>query len=175
MTFIMPTMTHDGTTGHTRQALDNSAVKLFLNDLDVFSYRDLPDWIDDCLAGAAGQIAGSRVRPSRIFGLLASLDSISPTSVARVMNRKREALGDQPYSDRYCRMVAAACRCASQAITYHSNYHPITREAEPEFKTIQPLPYSDDEMRELKRLSLNAPFATLQAYEQELKAKYDLQ
>lgn len=172
--FIMPKLTHDGVKGNTHEALDNSEVKLFLNSLDSFTYRELPSWLDDCLSGAAGQITGSRVRPSRIFGLLSCLDSISPSSVAQVMNRKRLAMGDEPYSDRYCRMIAAACRCGSRAITHHKGYNPPVIQ-EPKLPPVTALPYSEDEMRELKRLSINAPFSDLQAYEAELKAKYNPQ
>lgn len=173
MNFTMPKLTHDGQAGLSRKPLDNRDVQEWLMTREYFTHNNLPEWLDACLTGATGQLTGFRVRPSRILGLLLALDTISPATVAQVMNRKRVALGDRPYTDRYCRMVAAACRCASQAIAYHSRNNPAPIEEAPRFEGVKPLPYSDDEMRELKRLSLHAPFATLQAYEQELKAKYN--
>lgn len=167
----LPKLTHTGSNaGATHSELDNSDVKLFLNELDAMHYSELPSWIDDCFAGAAGQMTGSRIRPSRIFGLVRSLESISSGTVGQAINRKRLSLGDAPYSERYCRMVAQACRCASQAIKHHRNYHSVERE--PELAPVAPLPYSADEMRHLKHLSLNASFSELGAYEAQLKAKY---
>lgn len=166
----LPKLVHDGCSGHTHKPVDNSATKLFLNDLDALCYSELPSWLDDCFAGAAGQLSGSRIRPSRVFGLVRALEVINSDTVAQAINRKRLALGDQPYSERYCRMLAQACRCASQAIQHHKNYHTVEKGAE--LQECAPLPYSEDEMRCIKYLSLNAPFSELVAYESELKAKY---
>lgn len=166
----MPKLTHDGNSGHKHSELENTATKLFLNELNASTYQELPIWVDHCLAGATGQIAGSRVHPARLWGLLRVLDGINSFTVGKVINRKRIAMGDEPYSDRYCRMLASACRCASQAIQHHKLYVPA--EAPAELPAIKQLPYTTSEFYQLKHLSMNASFSEFSAYEAQLKAKY---
>lgn len=172
--FPIPTInkTHDGSE-YDRQPLDNTSVKQFLNEINAFEYNELPRWIDDCFAGACGQLDNTaRIHPARIYGLCRSLDGIDSGSVARAMNRKRLALGDAPYSNRYCQKIAAACRCASQAIEHHKAFYhvePIGKQ----IKEYKPLPYNDDEMKEIKRLSLIS-FKELTEYENGLKQKYGI-
>lgn len=105
---------------------DNTEVKGMLNDMDCFNYNDLPSWMDDCISGATTQVAGTqRFSPANLFNLLRSLDEVSSTTVATALNRKREAMGDAPVSDRYAQYVAKAMRTASQALSHHIN-HVIT-------------------------------------------------
>lgn len=172
MSFKMPAMTAPDRERYTHAAVDNTEVKQFITDLNIIGYENIPAWMDDCCYGATGQLGHSdeRLSPARILGILRCLDSISSKTVGQLLNRKREALGDELYSDRHVRRVAQVVRCASQAITYHKNFQPTTSAVE--IAECKPLPYSDEEMKVIKHLSLNAPFAELKAYEETLKAKY---
>ncbi len=175
MDFIMPSIkvTHSGTEANST-AISNREVRQYLISLGILDYdNDTPGWIDDIISGATSQVGGSaRIGRSRLFHMLLALDEISTATVAQLLNRKRLALGDKPYGDRHCRKVAAALRCASGGISHHKGKYHV--EPEPKIKECQPLPYTEQEMRELKRLSLQGPFSSVAAYEAELKAKYNL-
>lgn len=181
MSFTMPSLkvTHSGTEVDS-SPVNNRAVKQYLTHASNLRYEDLPGWIDDVISGATSQVGGSaRIGRGRLFSMLLALEEITPATVALLLNRKRLALGDKPYGDRHCRKVAAALRCASNGIKHHAQYQREITSTEPEpvptFTSAKPLPYSEEEMRELKRLSLTASFSTIQAYEAELKAKYSPQ
>lgn len=183
MAFIMPAIrvTHSGEEVDS-SPVNNRVVRQYLTTISNLRYEDLPGWVDDVISGATSQVGGSaRIGRGRLFSMLLALEEITPATVAQLMNRKRLALGDAPYGDRHCRKVAAALRCASNGIKHHAQYHQEVAKAEeeietsPTFTSVQPLPYSEAEMRELKRLSLTAPFTSVQAYEAELKAKYSNQ
>lgn len=152
---------------------NNKDVKLFLHELDTFNYFELPRWVDDCFAGACGQIPGNiRFSSIALFNIVHSLDEISTETVLRLLNRRKEALGEPLVTERYSQYIAKAARCASQAIAHHKLYQQPESEA-----TITPsyvLPYTDDEMRVIKYLSLNAPFSELVAYEKILKENYGI-
>lgn len=103
----------------------NNEVRDLLNTLegvyDSKSYAaDIPRWVDDCLAGAAGQVPGTqRVSAYRLFTLLSYLDEISTETVGNMMNRKRIAIEGKGYSRSYIEFMTKALRCASQAIAHH--------------------------------------------------------
>lgn len=177
MAFVMPAIqiTHSGEEVDT-SPVNNRMVRQYLTNISSLRYEDLPGWIDDVISGATSQVGGSaRIGRGRLFSMLLALDEITTATVAQLMNRKRIALGDKPYGARHCRKVAAALRCASNGIKHHQAYHREKPdiEAVPAFHGIKPLPYTSEEIRELKRLSLNSPFSASQAYEAELKAKYN--
>lgn len=172
--FIMPTLTTKEPTIHESAVVDNKEVKQFLNSLDTFNYEDLPSWLDDVISGACGQVAGTqKFSPARLFNIISCLETISAKTIADLLNRKREALGEEKVSERYARYVASAARCASQAVAHHKSFRNVVIE-EPVMKEFKPLPYSSDEMKVIKYLSLNAPFAELVAYEAQLKANYGI-
>lgn len=155
--------------------VDNSECKEFLNNLYAFDYNEVPSWIDDVISGACGQVPGTqKFSPAKLFNILRSLDVITTDSVHKYLNRRAEALGDEECSDRYSRYVTQAVRCGSQAIIHHKAYQPLPEEIKYVPKVVAPLPYTDEEMKVLKRLSLTASFAEVQAYEAELKAKYEI-
>lgn len=152
---------------------DNTEVKAFLIELETMDYRYVPRWMDDCISGAASQVAGTqKFSPANLFNILRTLDIITSESVLNLLNRKREVIGDALVSERYAQYVAKAARCASNAIAHHHNYFEVEvkKETLPEIK---PLPYSDEEMACIRYLSLNAPFAELVAYEKLLKEQYE--
>lgn len=175
MTFIMPkiVITHTGDEIDT-SSVNNREIRNYLSSLNSVELEGMPGWIEDIISGATSQVGGSaRIGRGRLFGMLLALDEITPATVAQLMNRKRQALGEAPYGDRHCRKVAAALRCASNGIKHHRAKYdpkPVSDNA-PSFQP-SPLPYSDDEMRELKRRSISGPFSELQKYESALKAKY---
>ena len=155
--------------------VSNTECKEFLNSLDALSYNEVPSWIDDVISGACGQVPGTqKFSPAKLFNMLRALDVITTDSVHTYLNRRAEALGDTPCSDRYTRYVTQAVRCGSQAITHHKAYQPLPEEPKYVAKAFTPLPYTDEEMGVLKRLSLTASFADVVAYETELKTKYNL-
>lgn len=105
---------------------DNTDIKNMLVEQGFFDYNELPRWMDDCISGATTQVAGTqRYSPANLFNILRTLDELSTETVGSMINRKRIAFGDEPFSDRYVQYVTKAARCASQALSHHVN-HVIT-------------------------------------------------
>lgn len=153
-------------------SLDNTDVKNFLAETQILNYFELPRWLDDCFSGAAGQVAGTqKFSPAQLFNIVRSLDEITTESVLRFLNRKRDVVGDVQISERYAQYVAKAARVASQAIKYHRLYNKVDNT---EIEDVKPLPYSPEEMRVIKYLSLNSPHSELVAYEKLLKEQYGI-
>lgn len=153
---------------------NNINVKLFLNEFDTFDYFELPRWVDDCFSGACGQIAGNiRFSSIALFNIVRTLNEITTETVLRYLNRRKEALGETLVTERYAQYVAKAARCASQAIAHHKLYQQPESETNLTLDEIR-LPYTDEEMRVIKYLSLNAPFSELVAYEKLLKENYGI-
>ena len=153
---------------------NNTNVKTFLTELETMDYRYIPSWMDDCISGAAGQVAGTqKFSPANLFNILRTLDTITTESVLSFLNRKREAMGEAMITERYAQYVAKAARCASNALEHHHNYYEVEAKKDliPEFK---PLPYDEEELRVIKYLSLNAPHSELVAYEELLKSQYGI-
>ncbi|MGL5285905.1 MAG: hypothetical protein ACRC8D_07170 [Aeromonas sp.] len=165
--FTPPALTFTGQE-YNHKPMDNRPTKHFLNSLPIISYGDAPAWIDDCFSGACGQVIGTlRIHPARIFGIVRALDSITTATVSDLMNRKRLALGEPPYGDRWCRMVASACRCASQAIQYHQDFHP----AEPQIETREGPVMTERDRMELRRLSISGTLADVNRYMESIKQR----
>lgn len=150
------------TTTRAVAVLDNTDTKTWL--ADYLSYEELPNWADDVIYGACGQMSGTtRINPTRIFRVLQTLDVISTETVAATMNRKREALGDKPYAKSTIEFYTRVLRCASQAIMHHKDFQVDQGIPSIKVREYQPLPYNSEEMSLIKHLSLKAPYAELKA------------
>lgn len=175
MTFTLPTLDKNDKRG----SFYNGGTRSFLIDNYGWDLDDAPEWVNDCVYGAVGQIGGdSRYSGKKLYTMLLSMTIIDKDTVSDCINRLNRALGEPDYSDSFTYKVMAALRCASKAVQYHKNYHkivPITRDTMIETATWS-LPYNAEEMSTLKsmalRLSKDVSWEEFKAYEDTLKKKY---
>ena len=109
----------------------NKEVREYLSNMhpDVYSLESFDilakSWLDDILAGAGGQMTGTR-NPSayKVFTILSIMESISTITVGNYLNMKRDALDEKLYAKSYIEQWTNCLKCASQAVAYHSRNYP---------------------------------------------------
>lgn len=148
----------------------------YLIGLGGLTYDDLPSDITDLLYGAAGQIDGTRrMSPVFVYSMVMSLPIISTSTVGDWLNRKRELEGEANYSVRYVRKVTAAARCASRAIFHYSKTGgvlEVPQRYQAPLSETPAVPYSDEEKKALRFLSINRSHSEYVNYLNLLKLKY---
>ena len=143
---------------NTPRTLDNEMVKYFL--AQFINYQELPSWLDDVIRGAVQQARATTstgtISKTMLFRILQAHEVITVETVVSTYNRKRVALGDKPVSERMGRYIAAAARCASQAIHYHIENHTVNlyEEIVNEPEEVE-IVFTEEQKSELRELALS--------------------
>jgi hypothetical protein len=118
--------------GKSIHNVNNRSVKAYLLELGVITLADLPPYLNDCISGSS-RVAQRGTQPlnrGQLLQALYALDDINSETVATMLNRKRVALGDKPFSSAHVKTFTSAAKNASQAIQHHmhsSNANCISR------------------------------------------------